>query len=724
MDSNQMQIAALGSQDSMHNFIKASRLLDGNLPDILSYVPVTANCMGTLRILAFSKEACLTKQISPGKYVTQDNLPANLDSLVQKGMDAFNKAQCSMDTIRLNGEAHFGRGSTVSRIIGCLTNKTKAKAMLGPNVAALKKAVERCADVSADVVKDFDEWKMMAQELNELITGQLVHFEKQKTTDQEEAQRTKIWEKHYQSQKDIAEKEKKKYEERWEKAVKEFRKELKKQTSTRRNLGAVVASEGLNVGFGAVNGLINIVTAVPNVALEGLKAIGNLGSLGQGGNPYADRVQSSQPQVGGDRPTTNSRLPSDAAFIEANRVLTTVQNFEYICRLDFGTPEQIATNSALLQDAVDQIRRLRKDIDGLNTPGSIHICTAILDPILAIGEDAMKVFEDGLDKDSYNATVSNWIARCKGPHTEAIAFKAKADSQPGQAFGGIMPNLQWQTPANPQTKLADSQQLLEKKAQMMATMKLAMEAAKRDYDAQALRVAMTDEKLTELTSSLAQLMSGQDMLQEVNKLLRKAIKVISELQDGVRRLVSYFHGISATIGVVVTSDCDHYLNLVQTLGSDLGNEELLQVCAEELFHALVGLRGNFAVVHANACFYQEVSTKYIMPAMQEVCGLPIDQDMDAQIEARKKLEEATNNAASRIRQLGLDERTKLLASLDSGIQAIETEARNDPFLLRTMNRQQKVIQDTVHEVERERNEASRQVFEVKIQQIDDDIAGL
>lgn len=49
--------------------------------------------------------------------------------------------------------------------------------MLGPNVAALKKAVERCAEVSSDVINDFNDWKMIAQELSELITGELGKIE-------------------------------------------------------------------------------------------------------------------------------------------------------------------------------------------------------------------------------------------------------------------------------------------------------------------------------------------------------------------------------------------------------------------------------------------------------------------------------------------------------------------------------------------------------------------
>ncbi len=62
--------AFLGSQDSMHKLIKPSRLLDDNLPDILSYAPMTVNYMGTLRIVAYSREVCLAKLIVLGKYVT------------------------------------------------------------------------------------------------------------------------------------------------------------------------------------------------------------------------------------------------------------------------------------------------------------------------------------------------------------------------------------------------------------------------------------------------------------------------------------------------------------------------------------------------------------------------------------------------------------------------------------------------------------------------------
>ncbi|KAI3339113.1 hypothetical protein F4824DRAFT_508497 [Ustulina deusta] len=379
--------------------------------------------------------------------------------------------------------------------------------------------------------------------------------------------------------------------------------------------------------------------------------------------------------------------------MEANRVLTAVQNFEHTCRLDFTPPEKMSGNRALLEDAVDQIRRLKEEIGTQNTPGSFHICTAILDLILAIGNDAMKAFQNGLDDDSYDAIVRDWIARCKGPRNNATAFKAKADLQPRQAFGVTMPGLQWENSPNSQTKLADSQQLLEKKAQLMLTMKLAMEAAKRDYDTKASRAVETEGKLTALTASLAQLVSSQGLLEKVNKLLRQAIKAISQLQNEVRRLVSYFHAISETIRVIVITDCDYYLNLARTLGENLGDRELFQSCADELFHALVGLRGDFAVVYANARFYQEVSNTYITRAMHEVCSLPIDLDMAAQIAAQEKLEVATNNAAERVRKLGLHQCRAVQASLESGIKAIETEAQKQPGLLSAMNKQQAVIRE-------------------------------
>ncbi|KAI0554310.1 hypothetical protein F4679DRAFT_353211 [Xylaria curta] len=715
--------AFLGSQSNIHTLIKASRLLDHNLPDILSRAPMAANCMGMLRILALSRGATLAKPIVPGKHVTHDNLPANLEALVLKGMDVFDQAQRGMTTIQISGNAHFGPGSTVSRIINYLTNEKKAKAMLGSNIDALRMAVERCAKVSSDLVSDFDDWKLMAGELSELIAGQIGQVEKQKQTEQTKETDTKIWERFHKNQRFVAEKEKKKYQERLEQAVKEYKKESERQTSVKRNLGKIIACESLNVGFAAVNGLINLVTTVPDVVQEGFKAVGNLGALGQGGNPYASgRNQSLQPKVSADQPTTSNPPSSDAAFMEANRVLTAVRDFEQTCRLDFSPSEKMS-NRALFQDAVDKIQRLREEIKMHNTPGSIHICTSILDPIVAIGKDAVKAFHDGLANDAYNVAVNGWIARCEDPRNSAIAYKARADSQPGQAFGATMPSL-WPNPANSRSGIVNTQQLLERKAQQMLTVKLAMEAAKRDYDNEASRVAETEEKLTKLTSLLTQLASSQDTLAGVNKFLRQAIRAISELQSEVRQLVSYFHGIHETIGVIVIAGCQNYLALAQKIGSEFDDKELRQLCAEDLFQALIGLRGNFAIVYANACFYQEVSTKFIMPAINEVCRLPIDGDENEQIKAQKKLEAGTKKAAKEIKKLGRDQRAKLVASLDSGIAAIENEARRNPVLQGIMNQQRKVIQGTITEAEHERGQAFQRMFDAKTKILDNDISEL
>lgn len=156
-----------------------------------------------------------------------------------------------------------------------------------------------------------------------------------------------------------------------------------------------------------------------------------------------------------------------------------------------------------------------------------------------------------------------------------------------------------------------------------------------------------------MPSELAALVTSQATMEVIDKILMKAIDFVESLQAEASQLITYFDKIGKVIKEVSERQENSFLKRLETkdkarlLGAPLAHWE-----AQSTFALLVLPRGLFAVIYQNAQFFGDVSTRYLLPSIREVCRLLISAPHDKQTKAKTTLAKNTRNYTDEIRKLG------------------------------------------------------------------------
>ena len=455
-----------------------------------------------------------------------------------------------------------------------------------------------------------------------------------------------------------------------------------------------------------MNGLIKGISSVPQVLVEGLKAVGNLGSLGSGGNPYAVR----EPTAGKDdvaiQESQQIAKNNDPTYLQAGQVQTVLEQFRQTIRENLR--EAVSDPESLFHDALRQVEVLKKRLDDVGTEISMAACANILDPLLKIGDEAKMASQEAGDEATVSEIVTRLDTRFEAPAAAALTLKVKADSQPGLGFGAgaaLLPSMRRRLQ---QGDVVDTMALLEKKQQHMLTMQATMEAQIRNYDEKTRTLLETEETMISLVNRFNELESSKAKLGQARQVLREAIEYVSALQSEIMSLADYFHQISTGIETLVEVRCTSFLDTLKSLPPMVSEDDTLDAVvdykAQELFTSLLTIRGHFGAVYGNAAFYRRVNDNYITKALRLVCRIPVSAGIEQQNLKLDELRDITSNAAREIQAIGREQRQKLLDSLQPKMKQIDADLRKMGVLSVAAKAKQKLVKDAVREVEEEQKE--------------------
>ncbi|KAI3395338.1 hypothetical protein diail_1394, partial [Diaporthe ilicicola] len=716
--SNELQVSGGSSSMQMrtsakdvHEMLKGSFFLDASLPEMLSRAPMAAQLMGMLYILASSEAATKADVMKPGKFVRHDNLPANLNALVHKGMNAFDQARRSMYTIKTKAQAHYGSKGTIMRIVALLADEEFARVELGPRMQILKEGTDQCADAARLALQNFDEWKNMAQELVELASTGRNNAEKQKRAREEQARRQRRQLELQEENKKQAEESVRLYKLRVKEREKDYREALEKTKSVKRAVGEILLAESLNTVSAIPRTVTRVTDAATEIAKESVKAVGNFGSILSSGdrNPYAqDQTPQSSTNRSDEASISHAPAAPDPALQAAGTVLQALEELRAAWTNGAASDPSAKDTQGPVQAALDRLLLLQEELQQIGSSGAQQLTTTVLQPTIAIGRTASNTLQQELDETTRQGLIRDWELKLQGPLDQAISLKTKASLQPGQAFGARMPLLpHLRATIGGDERVLSPTIFMEKRARDLLIMENGMESAMRSCDEKSAALAQTQAKIVALSSQLEDLETSQATLDQISKFLLEAISSINSLQAEIWQLANYFDSISQDITTLVEAQCNVFINTLNRATSDNGlGEGCLALYAQDIYESLLQARSKFAVVQTQAIFYEQVSNDYIVPAIRDVCRLPIHLDREQQSIARNRLTESTNTAANAILEQGRAHQQTIRQGLQALCENVHKEIANaSPALRQQMtHRRKNLIRDAANKVEELRDE--------------------
>lgn len=440
----------------------------------------------------------------------------------------------------------------------------------------------------------------------------------------------------------------------------------------RQAVGDVLLSASLNT----VTAIPRAVNAAVDLPKEAIKGAANWGSFLSSGerDPYAgDKTSQSSIDTSAQASTSSQPAPPtpDMALQEAGTALQALEELrEAWTNMATSGPSADGTDNPV-QAALDKLLSLQGNLQQIGSRVAQQITTSVLQPAIEIGRTASDILQQEVDEEARQNLIRDWESRLQEPLNQAISLNTTASLQTGRGFGATMPLA----PHVKATLQGDQAVLsptifMEKRARDLLTMETGMESAIRSYNEKSAALEKTQAKIVSLSLRLEELDTRQVTLEKVGQFLNEAIQSITSLQAEVRQLAEYFSCLSKDITGLVDVQC---LDLINLLKAPAPDEGLVLIYGQEIFESILQVRCKFAVIHTQTIFYREVSNQYIVPALRDVCQLPIHLDREQQAIAQKRLTDSVNVAANAILQQGRDYQSRLSQSIQGVHDRVQKE---------------------------------------------------
>ena len=451
-----------------------------------------------------------------------------------------------------------------------------------------------------------------------------------------------------------------------------------------------------------MSGVVDIVNAAPNLAAEAIRAPGNFRpfSSGDTGIQQNSLLSSEEPVLQERRQTF--RNANDLAYAKAAEIHALISDFSKACGADLKNA--VKDQDGSLAQCISDIKDCLKSLESSNTAPSIE-ARQILDECIRIGNEIKSHFggtTNGNGGSTQRKQVeANLRSRIKLVSDKSAGFMAKASAQPGQAFGADMPILT-RLSKSAKERPIDTQALLARKQQHLLTMMQHHESMKINYQAKQRSLAKNQSNIIKLTHRMKRLEASTATTEELRTVILQASRCVQQLLGEIIVLERYFTNIHSVIEDIGNIRCQRFLAEVEAgvdrkqevWGISYSNWE-----AQSIYSSILTLRGHFAVVCANAEFYRKVSHDYLLPAMKEVCGMPIDESKEIQRDAGEKLQKSTQEACEKIKEIGKQRYEELLTQTMDDAKRMEDELAQSPLICD--NSRQKAIKDAVRQVQNE-----------------------
>jgi hypothetical protein len=434
---------------------------------------------------------------------------------------------------------------------------------------------------------------------------------------------------------------------------------------------------GIGSGFfGIVNATISVFKDTPKIAIETVKAVGRMGTIG---------VHHPEPAAASADPTVNANgqnmVPSqhsaslgiDPALLAAEQIETQLLNLNELLNDDL--PTIVEEGGSEILACTQRLEALKKGLGDFQSKHAMN-ARAILDEALEvtaaiIAHDNTKKSKKG-NFGEWEKKISQWGKTMKSLLNRATKLRSFAASQPGQGFGGSLDV----SDLNVSPDDSAYSKVLHQRHQKLLITRSAMNDARNNIERTAEMQLQAQAQIVEIARMMGEPKHKQATLEDTKKILSKSIDVMAAMQDEVRQLTGFFNALASIISIVCKGHAEQYLQTIDAGITRQGgqfaiayNEQQLQIIRE----TVITLRGHFSFVVHSADMYQEIATTHINPCIRMAANLPLSAGPAEQEEAKKVLQQTTDKSSEAIKKLAQQELEAYHNDLEKRVLEIEGE---------------------------------------------------
>lgn len=432
-------------------------------------------------------------------------------------------------------------------------------------------------------------------------------------------------------------------------------------------LGIKTLSDIQGFFSGTLGAAVNIVRESPNIALTGLKAVGNFGNVLSGGDRDMDSGnQASKPCVAG--PTPDPSLQSASEIEGQLSRLRSIFEENLLGMLQSGKTED-------LRDCIAQMKAMNAKL----SDGSYQqLAAEILKQGITLGEVVLdlqpKTSSIDPEGQEWKTRLEKWARIFDNVQGPLLQLRAVAATQIGQGFGN--------TTASSPSDLngVNLRSLMEMRQSKLLMMETAMKNARDNVERITRQNQATQTKMIQLAHQMKGLDHSKAKLEDTKKVLLEAIEVLYEIRNGFNKIKKTFDFFAGYIDIRITHGTIEQLTFATGAARErMSDGDMLchQIQARTVVDMVLQMRGHFMFIYDMSKLYSEISRDYIMPCIEHMGSLKLSKLLtpDQQQQERDHIYKFTDQCSKAISIIAQANMEKFQKDMTARCEEIRKDSR-------------------------------------------------
>ncbi|KAH0524105.1 hypothetical protein TsFJ059_009015 [Trichoderma semiorbis] len=674
--------------DDTVNEIKNSIIFQYNWEELLQSGPVALSCIGSCFIACTSKGSDHIQLDPPeGKefqHIKYKALNANLMDSANYGCEAFLKAERNMVFVQ---QASGSVSKAVADVEKILMNEQAVNTQLASRLILIKKAADKCYNNVKEIDEKFDRWLRHCMELHAVcMQTQSSNAERLVATEMDMA----VAQKTVDSQKSEVDKTRERtqtFGKQMEVATEAFKRASDKYPSGWEIIGQQF------VGSLSETGLALIGLAVKTLTFGSIDMSRNRAH----GEEYAPP---NRPTLSTPKPTESPRVGDPANhyisksipyFEQLDVILTKGKdggvNWEDASGQDGRADQSSYLVKSLLQSEFDDFRKVATRLDPSQT--LLNAFAVALKIAMAINEIVEKSAKINRSFPKANSQeVKDWQQQWRPVYSSVQKLSATAHSQLGTAASGPPIMAGTEDPATTIGKtrtLSVAQASLDAAKHRLDTTQKHLSATQDLYLKSSQAMIEQQNKLSQIQADIKRLSMTTADLNEVKRILIRAIELIAQMKSQISNLCRFFGAIGATVDAVVMYNVQPFIDDITATTNDstAGQSSITGYHYNDLtrtmiYQAVVTIKAYFSVFADIAGMWSQLCIEDIKPGLELVDKMSLSGENEEQQLKMDELQNWTQKARDHITQVAAKKRAEIIDQLGVRIKNIEATTKMLP----------------------------------------------
>ncbi|PKK55219.1 hypothetical protein CI102_9 [Trichoderma harzianum] len=616
------------------NEIKNSIIFQYNWEELLQSGPVALTSIGSCFIACTSKGSDHI-QLDPleGKEFQHKSLNANLMDSANYGCEAFLKAERSMLFVKqVSGRVSKG------------VHEQAAKTQLASRLIMIKVAADDCYDKVKEIDEKFERWLLHCMELHAAcMQTQSTNAERLSTTERNMAVAQAFFDK------------KKTTVDETREITQNFAKQVEAATETFKRASDAYPSGWGILGQQIVGSLVETATTAVRLTVKafafGLSPVASSVDMFHNLVHGGENAPPNPPTSSAPKPTEPPHaedlanlyiLKSIPYFEQLNAILTKGKNGGVNWADASGKDGRAAQSSyyvkSMLQSEFDDFRTVASRMNPSQTLLSAFVVA--LKIATAIHEIVEKSARIGLNFPEANSQeVKDW-------QQQWLPLPIMAGTEdPAITIG--------------KTKtLTAAQASLDAAKYRLSTTQKHLSATQDLYQKSSQKMIEQQNKLSKIQADIKRLSTTTADLNEVKRILIRAIELIAQMKSQIANLCRFFGAIGATVDAVVKYNVQPFIDDITATTNDptarqssIAGYNYTDLTRTMIYQAVVTIQAYFSVFADIASMWSELSREDIMPGLTLVDMMSLPQNNEEQQLKMDELQNWTQKAQDHITQV-------------------------------------------------------------------------